>query len=84
MVKAKETLSKDPGVLEALNKEWGVGSPENVCIPMPIFYYTLDAVCKCPGHQVLHVVNLWQYCIFPCISNFCFTENPVVSKFSIT
>ena len=23
MVKAKETLLKDPGVLEALNKEWG-------------------------------------------------------------
>ena len=23
MVKAKETLSKDPGVLEALNKGWG-------------------------------------------------------------
>ena len=48
------------------------------------FYYTFDAVCKCPGHQVLSIVNLWQQCIFPCISNFCFTEIPVVSKFSIT
>ena len=42
------------------------------------------SVYKCPGHQVIHIVNLWQQCVFPCISNFCFTEIPVVSKFSIT
>ena len=42
------------------------------------------SVFKCPGHQVLHIVNLWQQCIFPYISSFCFTEIPVVCKFSIT
>ena len=42
------------------------------------------SVYKCPGHQVIHIVNLWQQCVFLCISNFCFTEIPVVSKFSIT
>lgn len=42
------------------------------------------SVYKCPGHQVLSIVNLWQHCIFPCIFDFCFTEIPVVSKFSIS